>query len=42
MDEVYENAELDSDSLAKGVVAFAEDYEKRMAELEAMLGSARG
>ncbi len=42
LDEVCENAGLDPESLAKGVVAFAEDYGKRMAELESMMGQARG
>ena len=42
LDEVCENAGLDADSLATGVVAFAEDWQKRMKELEFMLGAARG
>ena len=42
LEEVCENAGIDTESLAKGVIAFAEDYDKRMAELEKMLGQARG
>jgi transketolase len=42
IEEVCENAGLDADSIAKGVIAFAEDWQKRMKELEFMLGSARG
>ena len=42
LEEVCENAGLDPESLAQGVIAFAEDFEQRMAELEAMLGDARG
>jgi transketolase len=42
LDQVCENAGLDPDSLAKGVIAFAEDYDSRMAELENMLGAAKG
>jgi transketolase len=41
LDEVCESAGLDPDSLAKGVIAFAEDHDKRMAELESMLGAAK-
>ncbi len=41
-DEVCESAGIDPDSLTKGVVSFAEDYEKRMKELELMLEEARG
>ncbi len=41
LDEVCEGAGLDTESLAKGVVAFAEDHDKRMAELESMLGAAK-
>jgi transketolase len=42
LDEVCANAGLDPESIAKGVVAFAEDWQKRMKELEFMLGAARG
>jgi len=42
LDEVCESAGLDADSLANGVIAFAEDWQVRMKELEHMLGSARG
>ena len=42
LDEVCENAGLDTDSIAKGVIAFAEDWQTRMKELENMLGEARG
>ncbi len=42
VDEVCESAGIDPDSLARGVIAFAEEYEARMGELEAMLGQARG
>jgi transketolase len=42
LEEVCESAGIDTDSLAKGVIAFAEDWEVRMKELEVMLGSARG
>ena len=42
LDEVCESAGIDTDSLANGVVAFAEDWEARMRELEFMLGSAKG
>jgi transketolase len=41
LDEVCESAGLDPESLAKGVIAFAEDHDKRMAELESMLGAAK-
>ena len=40
--EVCANAGIDPESIAKGVVAFAKDYEKRMQELGDMLGAARG
>ena len=42
VDEVCESAGIDPESLAKGVVAFAEDYGKRMDELGAMMDEARG
>ncbi len=42
VDEVCESAGIDPKSIATGVVAFARDYEKRMAELGDMLGGARG
>jgi len=42
VDEVCESAGIDPESLAKGVVAFAEDYGKRMEELGAMMEEARG
>jgi len=42
LDEVCESAGIDADSIAKGVVAFAEDWPVRMKELEHMLGAARG
>jgi len=41
LDEVCESAGLDPDSIATGVVTFAEDYESRMQELEDMVGDAR-
>jgi len=41
-DEMCENAGIDAESITKGVVNFAEDYEKRMAELEMMMKEARG
>ncbi|PIE64622.1 MAG: hypothetical protein CSA24_03025, partial [Deltaproteobacteria bacterium] len=40
--EVCESAGIDPASLAKGVIAFAEDYAKRMRELGGMLDDARG
>jgi transketolase len=42
VEEVCENAGIDAESIARGVIAFAEDWEMRMEELEAMLGQARG
>lgn len=42
LNDVCEDAGIDPDSLAKGVVAFAEDYDQRMAELETMLSQAKG
>jgi transketolase len=42
LDEVCENAGIDPESIARGVVAFAEDFEARMKELDTMLGHARG
>jgi transketolase len=42
LEEVCENAGLDAASLANGVIAFAEDWQLRMQELEHMLGEARG
>ena len=42
LDEVCESAGIDTESITKGVIAFAEDYEKRMAELGGMLGEAKG
>jgi transketolase len=42
LDEVCANAGLDPESIANGVIAFAEDWQKRMKELEFMLGEARG
>jgi transketolase len=42
LDGVCESAGIDTESLAKGVIAFAEDYELRMNELELLLGDARG
>ncbi len=40
--EVCESAGIDTESLVKGVVAFAEDFDLRMQELELLLGDARG
>ena len=40
--EVCESAGLDPVSLAQGVIAFAEDYEERMKELEQLVSDARG
>jgi len=42
LDEVCLSAGIDTESLAKGVIAFAEDYEIRMKELEHMVESAKG
>jgi len=41
LDEVCESAGLDPDSIATGVISFAEDFESRMQELEDMVGDAR-
>ena len=41
-EDVCENAGLDAESVAQGVIAFAEDWSERMKELGAMLGQARG
>ncbi len=40
--EVCTNARIDAPAVAEGVIRFARDHDKRMAELEKMLGSARG
>jgi transketolase len=40
--ESCENAHIDPESVAAGVIRFAKDYDLRMTELEGMLGSARG
>ncbi len=42
LDEVCESAGIDTESLAKGAIAFAEDHELRMKELELLLGDSRG
>jgi len=42
LEEVCESAGLDTESLAKGVITFAEDFDLRMQELELLLGDARG
>ncbi len=42
LDEVCESAGIDTESIAKGVIAFAEDHEARMKDLELLLGDARG
>ncbi len=41
-DQVCESAGIDPVSLTKGVVAFAEDFSKRMEELDTMMKGARG
>ena len=41
VDEVCENAGIGPDKVAEGVIAFARDHEKRMAELAGMLEKAR-
>ncbi|MBK7671197.1 MAG: transketolase [bacterium] len=41
-EDVCENAGLDAESIAQGVIAFAEDWSERMKELGTMLGQARG
>ncbi len=40
-DEMCESAGIDAQSITKGVVTFAEDYEKRMEELAMMMKEAR-
>ena len=40
--ESCQSARIDAESVAPGVIRFANDYEKRMAELDEMLGTARG
>lgn len=42
LDEVCESAGLDAAAIASGVIAFARDREKRLREIETMLGQARG
>ena len=42
LDEVCESAGLDIESITKGVIAFAEDHEVRMKDLELLLDDARG
>jgi len=42
VDEVCENAGIDPDGIAKGVVAFAKAYDERMTRLGGMLDAARG
>ena len=42
VDEVCVSAKIDPESIAAGVVAFGKDHVKRMAELDGMLGAARG
>jgi transketolase len=41
-EDVCENAGIDAESIARGVITFAEDWHLRMKELEAMLGQAQG
>jgi transketolase len=41
-EDVCESAGLDAESLAQGVITFAEDWAVRMEELGGMLGQARG
>jgi transketolase len=41
-EDVCENAGIDAESIARGVITFAEDWHLRMKELEAMLGQAKG
>jgi transketolase len=41
-DDVCESAGIDPESLTRGVVSFAEDFGKRMEELEMMVKGARG
>jgi transketolase len=42
LEEVCESAGIDPESLAQGVIAFAEDFTERMQVLEQLLGAARG
>ena len=42
LDEVCTDAGIDPEGIVKGIVAFANDHDKRMAELKSMLGQARG
>jgi len=42
LEDVCKNAGIDTDSLVMGVVAFAEDYEVRMNELESLVKKAIG
>jgi transketolase len=42
IDDVCENAGIDPESIARGVIAFAEDWAVRMQELEGMLKAAQG
>lgn len=39
LDQVCDNAGIDPESLARGVIAFAEDFDDRMATLEQMVGA---
>lgn len=41
-EDVCENAGIDAESIARGVITFAEDWHLRMKELESMLGQAKG
>ena len=41
-EEMCESAGIDTASITRGVVCFAEDFEKRMTELEMMMQGARG
>ncbi len=41
-EDVCENAGIDAESIARGVIVFAEDWHLRMKELESMLGQAKG
>lgn len=40
LDEVCEDAHIDTESIAKGVVRFAQDYDSRMKRLRAMMDAA--
>lgn len=42
IEECCESAGIDPESIARGVIAFAEDWPQRLQELEAMFGEARG